>query len=395
VNRERTSQIQKFLGEKQIDLLVCALPANVLMLSGYWPAVGTGVAVAFAAGRISLLIPEDEEDLAQTGWADDIHTFRPGSLQTVETCAVAIREPLKQLVNAASGRIGFESAETSEPGSYAAIHLYQGSMPALLAECFPKAAIIPGDDVLGELRARKSSLEIQRLRTACEIAGEAFSKGAASVVPGATEVEVAEAFRAPLSAGIVSHPDVQRSDGYAWCMSGANSALAAAAYARSRAKKIESGDLVLIHCNSYADGYWTDVTRTFCASEPDGRQRNLFDAVFQARQAALDTVGPGVSAAAVDNAAREILRERGFGPAFKHSTGHGVGFGAISADSLPRLHPASADILEPGMVFNMEPAVYFENYGGIRHCDMVAVTSGGYELLTPFQCGTTDLLRGA
>jgi len=65
--------------------------------------------------------------------------------------------------------------------------------------------------------------------------------------------------------------------------------------------------------------------------------------------------------------------------------GHGIGFAAISANARPRIHPASDEILETGMTFNIEPSIYIEGYGGARHCDMVAVTSNGMELLTDFQ----------
>jgi Xaa-Pro aminopeptidase len=69
-----------------------------------------------------------------------------------------------------------------------------------------------------------------------------------------------------------------------------------------------------------------------------------------------------------------------------------VGFAAINHDALPRIHPLSDDILEIGMVFNIEPAVYVPEIGGIRHCDMVAVTENGAELLTPFQSEGNQLV---
>ena len=105
-----------------------------------------------------------------------------------------------------------------------------------------------------------------------------------------------------------------------------NAALASAAYARSRDRNIETGDLVLVHCNSYADGYWTDITRTWCAGEPATRAKDIFEAVFDARESALGVIRPGVRAADVDRAARTTMQKHGFGAAFKHSTGHGVGF---------------------------------------------------------------------
>jgi Xaa-Pro dipeptidase len=93
----------------------------------------------------------------------------------------------------------------------------------------------------------------------------------------------------------------------------------------------------------------------------------------------------------VDGAARAAIEERGFGEGFKHPTGHGVGFAAIDHNAIPRIHPQSGDRLEPGMVFNVEPAIYIEGLGGLRHCDMVAVTENGMELLTPFHATLAEL----
>lgn len=93
----------------------------------------------------------------------------------------------------------------------------------------------------------------------------------------------------------------------------------------------------------------------------------------------------------MDRAARAVLADQGFGEYFKHATGHGVGFAAIDHNARPRLHPASDDVLMTGMVFNVEPAVYLDGYGGLRHCDVVAVTAAGAEVLTPFQSGVEQL----
>ncbi len=395
-NPERVNRIRDALRENRWDLIVCALPMNVLLLTGYWPVVGTGVAVASADGRITLLIPEDEEDLAKRGWADEVRSFRPGSLETLITAAEAIRAPLREMAGSFSAepvRVGLEEQETSEPASYAAMHLYGATMRHLIEETFKAAALSPADAVLADLRAHKTELELHQIRAACQIAEEAFQQGFRHIKAGASEVEIAAAFRAPLSASLVNFPSVQRADGFAWCMSGANSALAAGAYARSRAKRIEPGDLVLVHCNSYVDGYWTDITRTYSIGKLEERPKRMYEAVFAAREAALAAIRPGERAADVDRAARDVLEKQGFGPQFKHSTGHGVGFSAISAHAKPRLHPKSADVLEVGMVFNVEPAIYFDGYGGIRHCDMVAVTESHAEVLTSFQCRISELLK--
>jgi Xaa-Pro dipeptidase len=393
-NPERIDRIRNALRESQWDLIVCALPMNVLLLSGYWPVIGTGLAIASAEGRITLLVPEDEEDLAKRGWADEIRTFKPSSLDEIVTTAEAIRAPFRGLVKSFSAkpaRVGLETHETSEPASYAAMHLYGGMMRQLCEDAFNLAALSSADAVLADLRSHKTEFEIGRIRTACQIAEKAFQNGLEQIRAGTTELEAAAAFHEPLSTSLANFAELGRADGFAWCMSGANSALASGAYARSRVKQIESGDLVLVHCNSYADGYWTDVTRTYSLPKKDERQERMHDAVFAAREAALVAIRPGAKAAGVDKAARDVMEARGFGPQFKHSTGHGVGFSTISAHARPRLHPKSEDTLEVGMVFNVEPAVYVNGYGGVRHCDMVAITEAGVELLTPFQCRAEEL----
>jgi Xaa-Pro dipeptidase len=79
-----------------------------------------------------------------------------------------------------------------------------------------------------------------------------------------------------------------------------------------------------------------------------------------------------------------MLERRGYGSAFKHPTGHGVGFAAANADALPRIHPKSPDVLAVGMTFNVEPAIYLEGVGGMRHCDVVACTDAGVDVLSKF-----------
>ena len=107
-------------------------------------------------------------------------------------------------------------------------------------------------------------------------------------------------------------------------------------------------------------------------------------AIDEARSAALEAIRPGTQASAVDAAARRVLTEHGFGKEFKHAVGHGVGFAAADPGALPRLHPKSPDELQAGMTFNIEPAIYIEGKGGMRHCDVVACTEDGAEVLTDF-----------
>jgi Xaa-Pro dipeptidase len=391
---DRIQAVRTALHEAGLDAIVCALPANVLMLTGYWPVTGTAVAVA-TRDETAVLAPEDEEDIAEGSSFASVRRFTPGSLMDLRDTTGAVRRPLLALARRLGlqrARIGVERRAAWQPAPYASMHLYLEDLPGLLVDGLPAAHFTGADRLLDRLRSVKTPQEVERIRSACVVAARAFAVGARHLVAGLRETMAAAAFRTPLSTAAVDAHGVQRADGFAWCMSGPHAALAYGAYARSGQRRIQAGDLALVHCNSYVDGYWTDLTRTYCMGDPDERQERVYEAVFAARAAALHAIGPGVRASDVDRAARDVLEERGFGRDFKHPTGHGVGFLAIDHNAAPRLHPKSAETLETGMVFNVEPAIYRHLWGGCRHCDMVTVTARGAELLSDFQTRPEDLV---
>jgi Xaa-Pro aminopeptidase len=114
------------------------------------------------------------------------------------------------------------------------------------------------------------------------------------------------------------------------------------------------------------------------AAQDDARR--AYEAVKEAQQAAVDAVRPGIAVGDVDAAARKVLRKAGLGRYFTHSTGHGVG---LEIHEIPRVADGQTEILQPGVVITIEPGVYFPGKWGVRIEDMVAVTPGGCEVLTP------------
>ena len=386
--RERIARIQEALSSTDLDAVLCTLPSYVLMLTGYWPVIGTAMAVATKEGQVAILAPEDEVEFAEHSWAHHVRAFSPGSLKQITTPAIAATEPLRKLLRDLKvhcARIGYEHGAASEPATYAGMNLYGIAVVDVLRAAAPSAPLAPANQVLARLSASKTVAEVDRIRHSCKIAAKAFKDGKAELAVGKSETEAAAAYRRGFSVYGMAEKDVLRADGMAWCMSGPNSAKAGAAFAHSRDRKIKQKELVLVHANSYADGYWTDITRTQVLGELDKKQKAIFKALMESRAAAFDVIKAGVHASFVDQAAREVIRKHGFEKEFPHSLGHGVGFAAISANALPRIHPASDEILETGMTFNIEPSIYIEGYGGARHCDVVAVTSNGMELLTNFQ----------
>jgi Xaa-Pro aminopeptidase len=270
------------------------------------------------------------------------------------------------------------------------MHLYGAELWHIANEAFPAATFIRAHDLLAQLEGIKTPQEIAAIRTACSVAAAGFDFARRDLHPGSKEMELA-AQTGALFASSAASAGVDRQHAFIYCMSGPNSAKAYYAYAHSAARRINHADAVLLHCNSQLNGFWTDITRSFLMGNASAKLNDMMRVVLEARDAALARIAPGIAACEVDRAAREVIEKNGYGSAFKHPTGHGVGFGAISAAALPRLHPKSTDKLETGMVFNVEPAIYLENIGGVRQCEMVAVTSAGCDLLTPFQNRSEDL----
>ena len=127
-------------------------------------------------------------------------------------------------------------------------------------------------------------------------------------------------------------------------------------------------------------GYASDMTRTYAVGKLDARRRRLYRGVLESQLAAIDTVKPGVTCAAVDRASRAVLRSFGMEKLFIHSTGHGLG---LEIHERPRIGRKEKTKLETGMVITIEPGVYDETVGGVRIEDTVVVTSTGCEVLTP------------
>lgn len=383
---ERHSVILAAMREEKLDCLICSSPIEVLLLTGYWPVMGNSVAVFTVDGEVHLLVPEDESEIAAHSSGATLVNLHPGELDALISPEEAIAQPLLSLcvqLSLSRGRIGMELQPGMQPASYAATMTYRSGLSEVLRGAFPQVGIVAADAMLARLKAQKTQVELAKIRTAASIASAGFRSIVDTIRPGLREAEIAALLHMSFESA-PSADKMQRSYGYFFCMSGPNSATAAAAYARTRQRSVQTGDLVMIHANTCGDGYWTDITRTETAGDPSERQIRMRAAIEEARQAAFDAIRPGVRAQQVDQAARGVLERHGFGPQFKHGLGHGVGFAAANANAQPRIHPASPDVLQAGMTFNIEPAIYFDDYGGMRHCDAVAVTANGVELLTNF-----------
>ncbi len=144
-------------------------------------------------------------------------------------------------------------------------------------------------------------------------------------------------------------------------------------------KIIEVGDTVTLDFGIKYRGYNSDMTRNVKMGRAGSKDREIWQVLMAAREAALAGISAGAGCAEVDNLARTVISDAGMGQYFGHGLGHGVG---LAAHEGPTCGPRSKDVLQPGMVVTVEPGIYIPGWGGMRIEDMVLVTPQGYELLT-------------
>jgi Xaa-Pro aminopeptidase len=222
------------------------------------------------------------------------------------------------------------------------------------------------------LRMAKDEDEIGRIRAAVNLGAQLFDQALKVLRPGISEVEVAaemELMARRAGADAMSFPTI--------IASGARSALP---HGRASSQAIQPGGFVVCDFGVILDGYCSDQTRTVWVGRASDDAESAYEAVREAQQAAEDAVRPGTTTGEVDEAARKVLRKAGLGRYFTHSTGHGVG---LEIHEAPRVASGQEEVLKPGMVITIEPGVYFPGKWGIRIEDMVAVTAGGRDVLTP------------
>jgi len=226
--------------------------------------------------------------------------------------------------------------------------------------------------LIEQARMVKDKEEISRLRAAVNLGSSLFDVALKAIRPGVKEVEVAaEIEYAARRAGAeaMSFETI--------IASGLRSALP---HGRASTAEIPANGFVVCDFGIILAGYCSDMTRTVHVGKPSDDARKMYEAVREAQQAGLGAVRSAVTVGEVDRAARHQLARRGLGKYFTHSTGHGVG---LEIHEAPRIAAGQTEPLRSGMVITIEPGVYVPSVGGVRIEDMVLVTEGGCEVLTP------------
>jgi Xaa-Pro aminopeptidase len=147
-------------------------------------------------------------------------------------------------------------------------------------------------------------------------------------------------------------------------------------------RKLKQGDLVLIDIGVVLNHYHSDMTRVVSFGKPSAEIEQIYQIVYEAFQAAIQICRPGVKISDVDEAARDLIKQAGFGDRFTHGLGHGVGLEIHESPRIRSIGPDATRVLEEGMVITIEPGIYLPGVGGVRLEDMILITASGSENLT-------------
>jgi len=374
----RVEQIQQALGDVGADAAVFRLPENVMLATGWWVQIGgQGLAFVPREGEATLIIPEYEAHEAPRWWRGDVRTF-PAIRFDGPLPATEIPRILGELASdhgLGGGRVGYEGSYESvapaqidgEPNAVAAPTM------ALLRGAFETETLVDLTAALEPLKAQKTAYDLERLRVTNEIARFGLDAFKEHSLPGQTEAEVAAAVGAAIVAQGHGYQNTRVVRAYPTVWSGPETATGWQ-YFRSRDRRIEQDDVVMLELGTVADGYWADHTRTVVAGRATDRQREAMAAVFAAQEAAFAAARPGATGGEVDAASRAACAEAGF-EQFPHHTGHGVGF--RYHETMPWITKGSEQVLDADMTIVTEPGVYEDGLGGFRWEDNAVVTPEG------------------
>jgi Xaa-Pro dipeptidase len=236
----------------------------------------------------------------------------------------------------------------------------------------PGCECVSADPITIACRGHKSAHELELMRLACEATFDVFRAVFASVKEGMSQDDIGK-----LVEGGFSKMGLR---GGALVLLGASAALP---HGTIKPQKLKEGDVILIDGGTGVEGYASDVTRTGVLGKPSEKVAHVYEVVRKAQDAALDAARAGRLSGTVDDAARKVITDAGFGPDYKlftHRLGHGIG---LDGHEHPYLVRGSKTVLEQGMTFSNEPGIYIPGEFGLRcEDDMVITADGPAQLLT-------------
>lgn len=342
----RVEKLRKKMQEENLDSFLITSPYNLRYLTNFTGTTGLAVITLEKAFFITDF-RYTEQAAAQAQGFEIIKNVGP---IFEEVADLVQKEGLREL--------GFEETTVS-------------FLEYSVLEEIIDAQLIPISGMIEELREIKDEEEIAIIEKACSIADLAYDHILKMIQPGMTELEVAnqlDFYMRSLGASGVSFETI--------VASGLRSAMP---HGVASKKIIEQGDLITIDFGCYYEGYVSDMTRTFAIGDPGEQLKEIYQIVLEAQLAVLEVAKPGVTGKQLDAVARDYITKHGYGEAFGHSTGHGIG---LEIHEGPNVSVRAEKQFVPGNIITDEPGIYLPGIGGVRIEDDLLITSDGNRVLT-------------
>jgi len=355
----RLKRFTDWLKEEDIDFAFVTDPTNVFYYTGFMchPHERVLALVAFPEAEPFLFCPSLEVRQAKaSGWPYDVIGYNDD-----ENPWEKIRRALADRGIGQNVTVAIET-DTLPYGRSEAIKRFAESVRFVSAE-----------GTINAQRLIKDEAELASLKKAAELADYAVQIGKNAIKKGKTEQAIVAEIEYELKKRGV--------EGMAFTtmvLVGQNSALP---HGVPGDRQIREGDFVLFDLGVIADGYCSDITRTFVYKHASDEQIAIYETVLKAEEAAIRAATAGTVIADVDRTARRIITDAGYGEYFTHRVGHGLGLGAHEA---PSMSGDNLDVIKTGMVFTIEPGIYVPEIGGVRIEDDIYVGEAGPVCLTSF-----------
>ncbi|MGB9895881.1 MAG: M24 family metallopeptidase [Thermoproteota archaeon] len=371
MKKNKLNALLERMKKLNLDAIVIRNAENILFATGYWPVTGWSLLVVKNDGSSRLLVPDSETKFVTGEEADEIEWLNRESLGEIFNPYKKIKSFIENSKIRENSRIGCELSFETLASLHSGGEVSFANFPTFdLLKKTTNGTLVDFSSELQELREVKDDDEIEKIKVACEIAAFGLEAGFNSLREGVTEAELASTIEAAIYSKGIGYKGVRRARGFAFVMSGVNGSEAYLPFDISSNKKIKKGESILIELNTYADGFWSDITRTWFLGEPEERLKNIFHAIYEATEKATLEAKANSKASEVDSVARNFLASKGITNEFNHRLGHGIGF---RLHEPPSLHPRSSDVIKANSTFTIEPGAYGPDFG-IRIEDVVLAT---------------------
>jgi len=353
----RLERLRAWLEAYRIDGLLISQPESRYYLSGYTghdlpPRDSAGYLLITASQAMLLTDPRTAEQASNESPDFEVITYASGSRGPQAAAERAAQVGIR--------RLGFES-----------IHLPYAIWEEIRRDLPASIEFVPVARLVDELRVIKDAAELAELQAAVDVLDRCLADVLQRIEPGLTERHVARMVELYL---------IEHADGPSFPSIVASGPNASVPHAVPSDRGIGQGEPLKIDIGARVNGYCSDMTRTVCLGQPrDARLVELHALVLEAQREAERQVRPGMTGREGDALAREVIRRAGYGEAFTHGLGHGIG---LEVHEPPWLSPSRGDdALRAGMVFSVEPGVYLPGWGGVRIEDLVVLETDGARVL--------------